>query len=180
MCFPVNGSTNTDYSKKTDKPQGPVKETQATVVTKTPETPSDKKEETLLVANSGKLGKAAKSVVILEPVKNYDISTIKTAATMGNIALQPLFNSKGPIVPAHHTVGGYFLTIGDFMDADEKSKDPGVSQISKALAWTSVGVDVIGLASKYLPAVYGIPVGWAADAMSLATTALSDRTVKEK
>lgn len=75
-------------------------------------------------------------------------------------------------VPWIGTAIGVGITAWDTADAIKKSKDPNVSTASKALAWTTVGLDVVSTATTATGV--GAPIGWVASGLSIGTSILSD------
>lgn len=75
-------------------------------------------------------------------------------------------------IPWIGTAIGVGITAWDTADAIKKSKDPNVSKVSKVLAWTTVGLDVISTATTATGV--GAPIGWVASGLSIGTSILSD------
>jgi hypothetical protein len=78
----------------------------------------------------------------------------------------------GAVVPWIGTGVGVAITAWDAHDAIQKSKDSTASTASKALAWTTVGLDVVSTASTATGK--GAAIGWAATGLSIGTSFLSD------
>jgi hypothetical protein len=75
-------------------------------------------------------------------------------------------------IPWIGTAIGVGITAWDTADAIKKSKDPNVSTVSKALAWTTVGLDAVSTAT--VATGVGAPIGWVASGLSIGTSILSD------
>ncbi|GIW23115.1 MAG: hypothetical protein KatS3mg068_2122 [Candidatus Sericytochromatia bacterium] len=91
------------------------------------------------------------------------------AATTGTAKVGSKLAGAIPIVGGAINAG---ITAWDIKDAIEKSKDPNVSKASKALAWTTVGLDVVSTFA--VSTGIGAPIGWIASGLSIGTSILSD------
>lgn len=91
------------------------------------------------------------------------------AATTGTAKVGSRLAGAIPVVGAAVNVG---ITAWDTKDAIEKSKDPKASTASKALAWTTVGLDVVSTVA--VGSGIGAPIGWIASGLSIGTSVLSD------
>lgn len=67
---------------------------------------------------------------------------------------------------------GTAITVWDAKDAIEKTRDPKASKASVALAWTTVGLDVVSTVTSSTGV--GKPVGWVATGAGIGTSILSD------
>jgi len=91
------------------------------------------------------------------------------AATTGTAKIGSRLAGAIPIVGGVVNAG---IIAWDTKDAIEKSKDPNASTASKALAWATVGLDVVSTAA--VSTGIGAPIGWIASGLSIGTSVLSD------
>lgn len=95
-------------------------------------------------------------------------ATVK-ASEKGSVKFATRLSAAAPIISTAIGVG---ITTWDTIDAIKKTKDPRVTKLSAGLAWATVGLDVINVASQ--SSGVGAPIGWIATGLSIGTSILSD------
>lgn len=137
-------------------------------------------EEKVFIGKSVNQGKAASSIEMVEtpPANTYKNASFRTVGVLGNMAVQGLLY-KG-INPTGSTIGGIFITVFDVSDANKKTNDPNVSKTSAALAWMTVGLDGINVATGMTGSkLISLPISWAIEGTAIATSWLSDVTANQ-
>lgn len=125
-------------------------------------------KEVLEKAGAEVTEKLAGKAVETAAVKATAEAGVKTASK-GSVKVASKF---AKIAPHIGTAIGTGITIWDGVDAWKKTKDPNVSVASKALAWTTVGLDAVSTVS--MATGKGKPFGWAATGLSIGTSFLSE------
>jgi len=95
-------------------------------------------------------------------------ATAKAAAS-GGVKFATGLAKAAPYIATAANIG---ITAYDIHDAMQKTKDGSASTASKALAWTTVGLDVASTVA--MTTGKGKPFGWVATGLSIGTSVLSD------
>lgn len=96
----------------------------------------------------------------------------KAAVQAGTKGAAKAGTKLASIAPVVGAVAGAAITAWDVKDAIEKTKDPKASKASAALAWATVGLDVVSTAATATG--IGAPIGWVATGLSIGTSIASD------
>jgi hypothetical protein len=96
----------------------------------------------------------------------------KAAVQAGTKGAAKAGTKLASIAPVVGAVAGAAITAWDVKDAIEKTKDPKASKASAALAWCTVGLDVVSTAATATG--IGAPIGWVATGLSIGTSIASD------
>lgn len=116
-----------------------------------------------------------------EATEKLAAKTLEKAATKATVEATAKVTSKGSVrfatglakaAPYIATAANIGITAYDVHDAIKKTKDETASGASKALAWTTVGLDVASTVA--MATGKGKPIGWAAAGLSIGTSFLSD------
>jgi hypothetical protein len=95
-------------------------------------------------------------------------ATVK-ASEKGSVKFATRVSAAAPIISTAIGVG---ITTWDTIDAIKKTKDPRVTKLSAGLAWATVGLDIVNVASQ--SSGIGAPIGWISTGLSIGTSILSD------
>lgn len=130
------------------------------------------------------------SSIIATPVMKATISsTTQTAGVVTAEAIATKLLQKGAqkaaqkgaektasrlssMVPVAGAAIGLAITAYDAKYAHELSKDPNASKFSKAMAWTTVGLDSVATATTATGG--GSAIGWVATGLSIVTSVLAE------
>lgn len=118
-------------------------------------------------------GKELAETVTTKAVEKAITKTATTAATKAATTTGAKAGSKlAGAIPFIGAAVGVGVTAWDTKDAIEKQKDPSASTASKALAWTTVGLDAVS--TVCVATGVGAPIGWIATGLSIGTSVASD------
>lgn len=118
----------------------------------------------------------AENTLLTVVTSGTEVATLKVmeksaekAAVKGSSELSKKLSGAVPVVGAIMEVG---FTLWDAKYAYDLTKDKKASTVSKVLAWSTVGLDIVSTIT--VATGVGAPIGWAATGLGIGTAVLSD------
>lgn len=119
------------------------------------------------------IGRNTAETSVASIAEELTLKTIeKSAEKAGQKGSSQLSKKLSGAVPVIGTIMEIGFTLWDAKYAYDLTRNKNVSTVSKALAWGTVGLDVVSAIT--VATGVGSPVGWAATGLSVGTAVLSD------